>query len=415
MEMDDLQYYRYRLESVNMIVSGKEPVEIEPFRVDSMEILKDYDNLFFPVFRLSLTLRNEDLYLLIKNKTNVKFHIRMIYYEYDENSPKLKSKKNVFDEVFTTFLEEETPNLDEKTMESVKKINHKTDEDRDINDFGSFIELYLFKEKDLSIGKSSVNYVFSNAKLDDVVAFMLSKNGAKKVLMTPLDNKKIFPEVWVPPTTLIGGLHHLEQQYGFYNTYSTIFFDVDTLYLLSRKMPCTAWRNGEKKRTTLIVDSDLSSESFYTGTYEENGNIMVNITKSAIVFNNSSVISDQISGNNMMLVDQNTGDVTNVKSNTVQRGSGNYHVMINVYSNPYLAKCEEFNRTENSKVITVNIMDFDQFMFTPNKEFSMVFKDNRINKEYGGLYRLTQSVLKFTKRDEDFIISGTLTLKMYKK
>ena len=71
--------------------------------------------------------------------------------------------------------------------------------------------------------------------------------------------------------------------------------------------------------------------------------------------------------------------------------------------------------TENSKVVTVNISDFDQFMFSPNKEFSMVFKDNNINKEYGGLYRLSQSVLKFTKRDEDFIISGTLTLKMYKK
>lgn len=415
MEIEDLQYFRYRLESVKMMITGKDPIEIEPFRIDSMEIMKDYDNLFFPVFRMGMTLRNEDLYQLIKNKTDVKFHIRMIYYEYEENSTKLKSKKNVFDEVFTTFLEEETPNLDEKTMASVKEVNNKTDEDRDLNDFGSFIELYLFKEKDLNVGKSSVNFVFNNAKLDDVIAFMLSKNGMKKVLMTPLENKKAIPEIWVPPTTLIGGLYHLEQQYGFYSTYSTVFFDIDALYILSKKMPCTAWRSGEKKRTTLIVASDLRTESFYTGTYEENGNIMVNITKHAVVFNNSSVISDQISGNNMLVVDQNTGDVTKVKSNTVQRGSGNYQVMVNAYSNPYLTKCEEYSRTENSKVVTVNISDFDQFMFSPNKEFSMVFKDNTINKEYGGLYRLSQSVLKFTKRDEDFKISGTLTLKMYKK
>ena len=303
------------------------------------------------------------------------------FFKLGKGYPKLKSKKNVFDEVFTTFLEEETPNLDEKTMKSVKEVNNKTDEDRDLNDFGSFIELYLFKEKDLNVGKSSVNYVFSNAKLDDVISFMLSKNGMKKVLMTPLENKKNIPEIWVPPTTLIGGLYHLEQQYGFYSTYSTVFFDIDAMYILSKKMPCTAWRSGEKKRTTLIVASDLRTESFYTGTYEENGNIMVNITKHAVVFNNSSVISDQISGNNMLVVDQNTGDVTKVKSNTVQRGSGNYQVMVNAYSNPYLTKCEEYSRTENSKVVTVNISDFDQFMFSPNKEFSMVFKDNTINKD----------------------------------
>ena len=250
MDLEDLQFFRYRLESVKMMITGKDPIEIEPFRIDSMEIMKDYDNLFFPVFRIGLTLRNEDLYALIKNKTDVKFHIRMIYYEYEENSTKLKSKKNVFDEVFTTFLEEETPNLDEKTMKSVKEVNNKTDEDRDLNDFGSFIELYLFKEKDLNVGKSSVNYVFSIAKLDDVISFMLSKNGMKKVLMTPLEYKKNFPEIWVPPTTLIGGLYHLEQQYGFYSTYSTVFFDIDAMYILSKIMPCTAWRSGEKKRTT---------------------------------------------------------------------------------------------------------------------------------------------------------------------
>lgn len=415
MEIEDLQYFRYRLESVKMMIPGKDPIEIEPFRVDSMEIMKDYDELFFPVFRMGLSLRNEDLYSLIKNKINVKFHIRMIYYEYEENSSKMKSKKNVFDEVFTTFLEEETPNLDEKTMKSVREVNNKSDEDRDLNDFGSFIELYLFKEKDLSVGKSSVNYVFNNAKLDDVITFMLSKNGAKKVLMTPLENKKNIPEIWVPPTTLIGGLYHLEQQYGFYSTYSTVFFDIDNLYILSKKVPCTTWRSGEKKRTTLIVASDLASEAFYSGTYEENGNVMINITKNAVVFNNSSVVSDQISGNNMMVVDQNTGDIQKVISNTVQRGSGNYQVMVNAYSNPYLVKCEEYSRTENSKVITINVTDFDHFMFTPNKEFSIVFKDTSINKEYGGLYRLSQSILKFTKKDKDYIISGTMTLKMYKK
>ena len=415
MEMEDLQYFRYRLESVKMIIPGKDPIEIEPFRVDSMDIMKDYDNLFFPVFRIGLTLRNEDLYALIKNKTDVKFHIRMIYYEYEENSSRLKSKKNVFDEIFTTFLEEETPNLDEKTMKSVKDVNRKTDEDRDLNDFGSFIELYLFKEKDLNVGKASVNYVFKNCRVSDAVGFLLSKNGMKKVLMTPLENRNPISEIWVPPTTVIGGLYHLEQQYGFYSTYATVFFDIDAMYILSRKMPCTAWRSGEKKRTTLIVASDLAAESFYTGTYEDNGNIMVNVTKNAVVFNNSSVVSDQISGNNMLVVDQNTGDVTKVKSNTVQRGSGNYQVMVNAYSNPFLTKCEEFNRTENSKVVTINISDFDLSMFTPNKEFSIVFKDNSINKEYGGLYRLSQMVLKYTKKDDDFMLSGTLTLKMYKK
>lgn len=415
MEIEDLKYYRYRIDSLKMMIPDKDPIEIEPFRVDSMDIMKDYDNLFFPVFRLGLTLRNEDLYALIKNKTDVKFHIRMIYYEYEENSTKLKSKKNVFDDIFTTFLEDVTPNLDEKTMKSIKEVNGKTDEDTDLNDFGSFIELYVFKEKDLSVGKSSVNYVCSKCKIDDVIGFLLSKNGMKKVLMSPLENKKSLFQIWVPPTTVIGALYHLEQQYGFYNTYATVFFDIDAMYILSKKMPCTAWRTGEKKRTTLIVGSDLEAEAFYTGTYEEDGNIKVNVTREAVVFNNSSVVSDQISGNNMIVVDQNTGDINKVKSNTVQRGNGNYHVMVKAYSNSFIINCEEFNRAENSNVITINIADFDLSMFTPNKEFSIVFKDNKINKEYGGLYRLSQTILKFTKKEQDFLLSGTLTLKRYKK
>lgn len=404
--------YYYKIESVTMILPNNNKVTIEPTKVESFALIKDFTNNYLPIFRLSTLLSSYQVYNIIDNKDTVRFHIRISEYKYDYERNVLK-KQSLIDDLFCTIIEEETPNLDKKIIENAKNSSEAIGTET-LNDFGSYMELYLFRESDLNTIKNVNNVVISNSNMLTVCTYLLSSAGVKKMLMSPLHNNNYYSQILVPPYTLVGALRFLEQNYGFYNTYSTIFFDYDTGYMISHRMPCNTYRRGEVKTLSLYIGADDSSQTFYSGLIEKSSNdILINITKNAASFTNSSLTKDQIQGTDVVTIDQSTGSINRNTSKSKNVGNKGIQVLVNKYNNPFMVSAEAYRTNESSISLTCNIKMCSVNYFTPNKEYNVILEDSEANKMYKGLYRLTYATHTFTRKGEEFEVSTVANFSRY--
>lgn len=410
-QLDSLVNFRYKITGADILLPKEDPIKIEPEALSDIQIIKDFDKSFFPIFKTVLALDPQTYFKIIDNKTEVRFRIRLEYYKYKENTPLAHTTKLIFNDIFTAFIDEDTPSLDPKLMRAAKEKELTRKDGKVLNSFGSSIELYLFKEETLNSSKKVINKVISKGTMTDAVAYLLSKSGVKNVLMDIFDNKSSYEEIILPPFTILGNLTYLEKQYGFYNTYATMFFDFDTAYIVDRTNKCTAYKKNEQKRIILNISAEATKTGFYSGTAEERDSYTIIITRGSVAFANDTISQDQIQGTNVMSIDSMNGDSTEIKTSTVNRGDGGMKVLVNKYGNKYLESCEKYDKEENSMTAAVDVVDFDMSFITPNKEYSFVFEDNALNKTRGGIYRVSKVIYDLKKHGDFYSIEGLMTFR----
>lgn len=401
---------KYQIGGIDMILPNKEPIAVDPIRVSAIDISKDFDSSFFPILHLVLNVSKDMYYDIIENKTSIKFRINL-------NSLNLSDEKqlpkNVFNSLFTPFIDENTPYMERELTKKVRE-SEGTKDIVTLRDFENIIELYLFKEEDIINAKKITNVVIKRASMIDTITYLFAKSGIKSnVLMEPLDNNNIYNDIIIPPSNLLANLAYLENQYGLYNTWSTLFFDIDRIYLLSKKGGCWAYSTNEPKKVILNVGSNTSPNGIYSTGGLDKGVYNFNITKNAINVSSLSITEDAIIGNNTIMINSITGETEKIDSKSIDRG-GNYKVLVNKYDNPFIAQAEK-NDNEDSYIVNINLKEFDMRAFTPNKEFIIYFEEEKANKEFGGLYRLTKLEYVFSKDGSMYSISGVMTLKRRKK
>lgn len=404
----EMSTFYYEIDTFKISIPGYTDESIPATRIANFDIIKNFDDLFFPVFRVSLALSSTLLYRILENKLNVKFTVRLIAKELDVDKNEL-SRDEVFNTIFTAYIDEDTPNLDKDLIEQAHDVTNTGENSTPLSDFGSHLELYLFKENDMDVGKAVTNFVAKNADVGTVLTYLLSAAGANNVIMSKPYNTNAINEILVPPYSLVGAMDFIDKCYGIFSTYSTIFFDYDYKYILSRELPCSAWYPGENTRITLNIASDSSAETFYSGSRIQDKIPIVNITKNASNFSKGSVTRDQIVGNNTVVIDQSTGNTTSVSTSSDQRGTGNTQIVVNKYpSNPYITQYDTQQKQETALVMSANIKDCNINYFTPNKEFNVVVDETQAMENCKGLYRLNFASFSFTKSGDDFRVNANL-------
>jgi len=410
-----MNFYRYKVESLDILFPGEEnPTKVDPITITDIALEKDYDNDYFPIIRLSLVLNQNLYYKIINNKLRVKFRLRIQKYIYNANKI-LQFKKDIINDVFCIFTEENTPFLGEKLLNESKKVNNiQTSTPRDLSTDYTF---FIYKENELIKSKTIINSILTSASMSDAITYCLSIAGISNVLMSPLTNKNIYSQIILPPFTMLRNLRYLENAYGFYDTEALIFFDTDCNYIIDSSPSCTAWRPNEYKQTVFTIRESTNPDVFSPGCVadDKNKNYFINIIPNSIHMFNESVIADQLDGNNLLIINPSTGQVENIKSNTIQRGQGTYKLLINNYNNKYSNTALKNKKSEDSNIISVAISDFDIDALTPNKEFLFVFENSAINKKYNGSYRISRTNIIFAKQGEDFVISSSCEFKKFNK
>jgi hypothetical protein len=407
---NNMFFYRYKISSIDLLFEGEtEPTTINPNNVTDIYIEREYDEDYFPILKLSLVLDPKLYNKVIINKLTVKIRLKMQYYIYSDKDD-FKFKTDLINDIFIIYLDEDTPFINENQYNQSKTI-----EGTDINpkDLSNDYTFYLFKESDINGTKKIINTILANINMTDSIVYLLNEGKISKVLMSPLHNKDKYGEVLIPPLTMLENLLYLEQQFGFYNNGALIFFDLDCTYILDNIATCTAFRTDEFKETDFLIKDTTNPDSITSGGLidEEQKKYFINISPNNIKIKNESISSDQVIGNNSIIISPYRGDIQIIESGATQRGTGTYKLYVNKYFNKYSNNANKIRKSENSCIININITDFPIDAISPNKEFKFIFENTNINQTYGGSYRITRSILQFKKQGEEFIINGDCEFK----
>lgn len=403
--MANLETYKYNIQAIQLLLPDSSIINLDTIRVSDMELTRDYDNYFFPIFKFTIALSIDDYYTIIENKTDIKMRVRIQY----RNSNKDYSKL-LFNEIFSVYIDNNTPDLNKELRERSNDVVSKS-KNGNLTDFGSSIELYLFREDYLNYNNTIINKIIKQGSMLDVITYLFYNSGIRKnVLLENFDNKNIYNEVLLPPMKLIQSLAYLENQFGFYNTYSTFFFDIDYIYLMSKKSGCNVWKKGDIKTVVFHIFSGATEYNFVNGSYYENNQYHINITKDSFIIESNSVSRNAIEGTNRLMINSIDGTVDDITQSSIQRGKGNYKVIVNKYDNKFLANAEK-NDNEDSNILSIQLVDYDILNITPNKEYKVVFDDSALSKQYGGIYRLTSNISIFAKEGTEYTLKSSLELR----
>lgn len=403
--MANLETYKYNIQAIQLLLPDSSIINLDTIRVSDMELTRDYDNYFFPIFKFTIALSIDDYYTIIENKTDIKMRVRIQY----RNSNKDYSKL-LFNEIFSVYIDNNTPDLNKELRERTNDVVSKST-NGNLTDFGSSLELYLFREDYLNYNNTIINKIIKQGSMLDVITYLFYNSGIRKnVLLENFDNKNIYNEVLLPPMKLIQSLAYLENQFGFYNTYSTFFFDIDYIYLMSKKSGCNVWKKGDIKTVVFHIFSGATEYNFVNGSYYENNQYHINITKDSFIIESNSVSRNAIEGTNRLMINSIDGTVDDITQSSIQRGKGNYKVIVNKYDNKFLANAEK-NDNEDSNILSIQLVDYDILNITPNKEYKVVFDDSALSKQYGGIYRLTSNISIFAKEGTEYTLKSSLELR----
>jgi hypothetical protein len=403
-----MSIYRYNIESFDILFTNEDPVHIETNHINGIIMEKDYVNNYFPILKITLVIPPKLYFKILKNKLDVKFRFRLQKFLYDQNE-EFQFKKDIINDVFCLFMDEDTPFLEEKQYELTKQEDESTSP-LELNNEYSF---YLFKEDDLLKSKKIINSIISSATMTETITYCFSIANIKKVLMSALDNKTKFEQIILPPMTLLGNLLFLEQQFGFFKTKMILFFDFDCIYLIDTSSKCKAWRDEEYKQTVFTVKEYTTPDILSTGCVNDvdEKKTYINIPPKSLSIVNLSVINDQIDGNNLMIINPNDGTVQTIVPETKQRGDGTYKIMVNNIGNEFSNNVAKSIKKENDTVINISINDYDYDSITPNKEFLFIFENQGINANLKGNYKINNATTVFIKQGNYFTIQSNCNFK----
>ncbi len=408
--------FRYKLETLKIsFPEDGETVDIEPGLVSGFIIEKDFDNDFFPIFRLDMSIDTKLYYRILDNKTTVKFIIKLRSYAYKDLDDTKPAKKDVFNTIFIPFIDDETPFLERKEYENAAKVSSdpETLGKKPETTGGNEFSIYLFKEDDILKSKKIVNTVLTSTNMTDAIAYVLTKAGINKVLMTPLGNSNTYSEVVIPPLSAMSLLKYLDAQYGFHVRGTIMFFDFDALYLIEKSYVATAWVKNEYKDVIFIIREPDDPIKYAPGIYtdDKKKTHFVNIFHENLKLANPAISKDQIEGINKTIVSSKPRNAATIRASSKARGSGTYQVFVNRYVNPYATSAEKYRIESEGKIAVITSSDVDISVFRANKQYTFKYSDTSINSKIGGKLRLSKSVFAFTNSGDYFSNKVELTFK----
>lgn len=410
--------FRYIITHVSFLLKGNKELKIDPRDVLELSIEEDFEQNFFPLFRIVFSVNSVLKNQLVRNKNDVRVSLRIdkVYKkaEREYSTPKLflNSIFNVIDDIATEDILNDIKKSKDKKNYSKKKSEK--DEKTLTPDSFNVIEYYLFNKEQLTGIKANVNAVLTNSNVADAVAYMLQNANFKKVLMKSPDNTNIYKELLIPPMNVLKGLQYVDTYYGIFKKGTVMYFGLKYNYIIPFSGDCEVNRKNEKKITNFIVPKIISSlnewdkhlGSLYKKGDKTNHYILCDPEQLEIYDLKDS--NKFISAEEITLID-NYAEVAN------QAGKDISQFYVNNTENPLLPTMFSNLMKSSSKRFNLGINDYDIDVITPNKKINIIFEDSAYTKKYDGKYILSSVVHKFNKsRDGNgkfFEVMGDVTLK----
>lgn len=407
----DLRPCKYRINQCIFKIQGRSDFQIEPQYITEVLIEKDFDNMVYPYFEITVSLPPSTYRDMRRQNTEVRcFFELQVASVPNEMNARTPEEQLIFDTVlqdtFYVFLADNTPELQSnftKTYES--SVGLETDEygagDMVTTRFLLYNEEYLFR------GRTIVNGVLEDATLLDSVLYVLTKAKLRKILISPPDNETVYKQMILPPISASEQLLRLTADYAMYEVGSSVFLDFDRGYILDNFNACTCWEPNEIKQVYILsAENSDDMTSMNTGYYEDPSRkfYVVNVEAGRVSFSNGSLLADQTSGTDVVSVDTMTGNVSNVNSHakTANLGNTTQVVVSNTGEDTSAAMAHTLKNT--SRIATANFTNVNFDIFKPNKEYIFSF-DSADFEEYMGSYHIVSMVADL-QADGDLLLGS---------
>lgn len=411
---DEMRSYRnlikYKVDNMDILFKNGDIVTIGSSWVTHLYIEKDFDNLYFPIFNISVVIKDELYDRINRENETVQFRLRIVKNIYDSDN-KLLQYELYCNKLFRCFMDKETVIKDNEQVKDKKE----TEETESANYRSNPRNFYLFTDDVLNC-KNMFNLSIRDADLTDLVIYLLGESKITNVLMSKLDNKEHIKDLILPNGNLIDTLNYLNELKGFYKKGMLLFFDIDCAYLIDKNALCTSWRRNEVRVTHIHVANQKNSDSQLNGQFinKDRKQTHVFAHTERVQMSNKNILNDQIVGNAVTVIDAKTNTVTNIKTNSTQIGNANTNLLSTKSSNMYTLSSIETRMLENEYICNMAFIGLDIDVFSPNKELLITYEDPELNKKYSGNYRLSKVTATLKKDADELVGEIQVTLKKQK-
>jgi hypothetical protein len=400
--------YKYKVKAVSLNIEGEDPIELNPNLVQSLYIERDYDNDILPVIMLSVVIKDEYNFKILANQdsTSITLHIQG---EIDSDGKGDTSVTHDYiKDTFCVLPIDSTPNVNSDELERVKESSTYGSGGLTMNDASQTRTYILAKRADLKSTKVICNTVFCSANMTTVVSYLLNKSGCTKVLMSPVDNHTMYNELLLLPIPLTNQLRYLTSYYGLHKHGTTIFFDIDRIYVIRKNAGCTAYDDIEPKDVEITVNGGDSGTNIARGSFTNDsrrtGYIDVGVDQFFV--SDQSTTGNEFIGDNSLIIN-NLGDVSEAVSNS----KGSFNIMTTSTHNTYTQYETELRYRELKSVISILTANCDLRLLKPNRRFKVNSTSTAANLAVKGDYRLSKLKVSLVKSGNDFTNITEITLK----
>lgn len=401
---------KYRVDNFDVMFENGDIEKLNGDMVTHLYIEKDFDELYFPIVNISIMMRDELYHRIKQENDTVQFRVRIIKNIYDQDFKFLKYEL-YFNEIFRCFKDKENVIEDNENVESKKS----TEGNESVTLGNNTRDFYLFTDE-VTKCKKFFNLSVESALLSDLLIYLMGETGINKLLMTKLENNPTLKDVTVPSGNVIDAINYLNNLKSLYKKGMTLFFDIDTTYLIDRNYQCTAWRKNEIKITHVHVANKQSNDSQLNGYFinKDRKQTHVFANTDRLEVRNTNITSNQINGNKVRIIDSKAGSTQSVGGQTTSVIKNNDHLLTIKDGNAFAASELKVRMEENECICGITLIGVDTEVVSPNKEVLVTFEDSKLQKQYGGNYRISKTITILTKDAEELVGEVQVILKKQK-
>lgn len=402
--------------SIEIIFSDNDVRKLEDIQILGLYLEKDYDNDHLPVLMVDLAISSLD-----ENKVDddTIFHVKMTQYylENDDDTGEKKQPKVFMDERLNRIGYGQRFDTSESIEKTIRASNGQSDTELTSYDLTRKTTFVLVKNSDLIMSKKIINNVVVNSNMQNIVCWMLSEvECERKVLMSSFTNTTEYPELLLQPKPFLEQMVFLDNEFGWYKEGAYIFIDYDTFYIIRKNGLSTAWRKNDPTDICFCISSSGSSDSGSTGIIIDNNKVYVNVGASDYRLIDASIIEDQISGSNTILINTSTGESTKVITDKKALGTtGTFNTKMYHGHNPYIVSQIKRMKEENEHVWEIKCANCDISLFSPQMHFTFLSDVTKVSKQLLGSYRISSLKVSFIKNGNFFNNSSTIMVKRTSK
>lgn len=380
--------YKYSVEL--RYIKQKENIsqEIKSDHISSIIIDRDYINNNLPVIFMNITLKKELIDDMIKNYNKNTMVLTIYKYLYREN--KLTTK--------TKYIQEEMMYFIPDDLNYRASVDYSSKENKDKEDLIKTISIGLMGINSINNNKRTFNTVLRKTTMMTAVYYCTSH---MKMVIERFNYNETLPELLLKPKTSTSSIiKYLNEIKVFYKTPYRFFIDFDCGYLLSSSGKGVP-KKGETINSVIIVIRDpLTQEAMAEGMTTNYISRTYQLDVSALDTKlTQNTITEKVYTSVATISENGKTDDVELKVNKSKYSTDKTEIIRTPSSNPNLIENITAANNQSAAHISLNKVDIDLSIFTPNKRYLIKNYDGHNDRDGDFILVRKRDLLYFEAQD----------------